>query len=116
MEFNTAKNQHPNNNGPYLMILVVSAIHSFQAEYHWNIALIPDLLQIKHYSKHMLAVPPGRAEKSLNNAGTEAFNTQNYHSLLPYHHFGTMTFQAPLYSAVSISFCNNFLRNKLEYR
>lgn len=44
------------------MILVVAAIPSLQAEYHSNIALIPDLLQIKHYTQHMLAVPPGRAD------------------------------------------------------
>lgn len=56
----------------------------------------------------MLAVPPGRAEKSLNNAGTEAFNTQTDNSLLPYHHFGTVTSQAALYFAVSISLCDHF--------
>lgn len=45
------------------MILVVSAIPSLQAEYHSNIALIPDLLQIKHYSKHMLAAHQGELIK-----------------------------------------------------
>jgi len=44
------------------MIFVVSAIPSLQAEYHQNIALIPNLLQIKYYSKRMLAVPLGRAD------------------------------------------------------
>lgn len=56
----------------------------------------------------MLAVRPGRAEKSLNKAGTEAFNTQTDNSLLPYHHFGTVTSQAALHFAGSISLCDHF--------